>query len=252
MHLDWWTLALQTVNFLVLVWLLWRFLYRPVRQVLEKRKRLADAAVREAEASAQAADSERARLEVERATLADERQAMLKEMHDERERERTEIRQAAEREAAAIAAEARAALADEREAAVAASRNEVIALATDVAATLLRQADDEGLYDVTLDRIDRHLADLKAEDRKSLLDDLSRNGHKVQVLTAVPLDADAQRRWRERLGSHLGDGAVMAFDTDAALVGGAELHFPHARLCFSWADRLEKAKQLLAGHDNAS
>ena len=30
MHIDWWTIALQTVNFVILVWLLQRFLYRPV------------------------------------------------------------------------------------------------------------------------------------------------------------------------------------------------------------------------------
>jgi F-type H+-transporting ATPase subunit b len=31
MHLDPWTLALQTINVLVLVWLLAHFLFRPVR-----------------------------------------------------------------------------------------------------------------------------------------------------------------------------------------------------------------------------
>ena len=30
MHIDWWTLALQTVNVLVLIWLLARFFFRPV------------------------------------------------------------------------------------------------------------------------------------------------------------------------------------------------------------------------------
>ena len=41
MQIDWWTLALQTINFLVLVWLLTHFLYRPVRQVIAERKALA-------------------------------------------------------------------------------------------------------------------------------------------------------------------------------------------------------------------
>ena len=30
MQLDWWTIGLQTVNFTVLIWLLNRFLYKPV------------------------------------------------------------------------------------------------------------------------------------------------------------------------------------------------------------------------------
>ena len=44
MQIDWWTFALQTINFVVLVWLLWRVLYKPVREVIEKRKALAESA----------------------------------------------------------------------------------------------------------------------------------------------------------------------------------------------------------------
>ncbi|MFY9876825.1 MAG: ATPase, partial [Rhodomicrobium sp.] len=38
MHLDWWTIALQTINFAILVWLLNRFLYKPVLRVIDARK----------------------------------------------------------------------------------------------------------------------------------------------------------------------------------------------------------------------
>ncbi len=252
MQLDWWTLALQTVNFLVLVWLLWKFLYRPVRRVIEERRNLTDAAMREAEERAQAAVDERRKLEAERAALAEERQAMLKRMHDDLQRERAAIRQEAEREAEAIAAEGRAALAEERTAAIAASRDEVIGLATDIAATLLRHTGEHGDDAATLDRIDAHLASLGAEAQAELLDDLSRNGRRVRIVTATPLGIETQQQWQARLAPHLGDGAALEFDTDEALVGGAELHFPHARLRFSLADQLEKAKELLRGRDNAS
>ena len=51
MRIDWSTLALQTVNVLVLVWLLARFLFRPVMAIIAERriaaeKLLADAAQR--------------------------------------------------------------------------------------------------------------------------------------------------------------------------------------------------------------
>ncbi len=38
MELNWSTLLLEIVNFLVLVWILKRFLYRPVLQVIEERR----------------------------------------------------------------------------------------------------------------------------------------------------------------------------------------------------------------------
>jgi len=38
MQLDWSTLALEILNFLVLVWLLQRFLYRPILKVVTARQ----------------------------------------------------------------------------------------------------------------------------------------------------------------------------------------------------------------------
>jgi hypothetical protein len=38
MHFDWSTLALQTVNFAILVWLMHRFLYRPVLRLIDARR----------------------------------------------------------------------------------------------------------------------------------------------------------------------------------------------------------------------
>ena len=58
MQIDWWTLALQTVNALVLVWLLARFLFRPVAKIVAERQKaaaalMADAAKAKADALAQ-------------------------------------------------------------------------------------------------------------------------------------------------------------------------------------------------------
>jgi F-type H+-transporting ATPase subunit b len=49
MRIDWWTLALQTANVLILIWLLGRFLFRPVADIVARRqdeanKLIADAA----------------------------------------------------------------------------------------------------------------------------------------------------------------------------------------------------------------
>ncbi len=60
MHFDWSTFALQTVNFAILVWLLHRFLYRPVLRLVDARraeieKQYAEARAVEAEAKAKAA-----------------------------------------------------------------------------------------------------------------------------------------------------------------------------------------------------
>ena len=66
MHIDWWTLALQTVNVLVLIWILGRFFFRPVVDIVAKRqaeanKLLADAAAARQQAADARADADKAR-----------------------------------------------------------------------------------------------------------------------------------------------------------------------------------------------
>ena len=49
MELNWTTVVLEIINFLVLVWILKRFLYRPVLQVIEQRRQRIDATLLEAQ-----------------------------------------------------------------------------------------------------------------------------------------------------------------------------------------------------------
>ena len=56
MLIDWFTVGAQVVNFLVLVWLLKRFLYKPVLQAIDAReKQVASQLAKAAEERAQAA-----------------------------------------------------------------------------------------------------------------------------------------------------------------------------------------------------
>ena len=48
MELNWSTFLLEIINFLVLVWILKRFLYRPVLSVLDKRRKSIEESLNEA------------------------------------------------------------------------------------------------------------------------------------------------------------------------------------------------------------
>ena len=54
MTIDWWTLALQTVNFLVLVWILARFFFRPMSAIVARRQAEAAKALADADAARRA------------------------------------------------------------------------------------------------------------------------------------------------------------------------------------------------------
>jgi F-type H+-transporting ATPase subunit b len=252
MQIDWWTLAIQAVNFLILVWLLWRFLFRPVKAVVEKRRQLTEQAFADAETRGQEVDLARQGVEADRSTLAQEHQDMLKTLHEELEVERREILQQAKREADKLLDAARATLAEERQAALQEVQGQVAALAVELAGNLLGQASTDGAAGVFLTHLDRQLTALPADDLERLRKDLEADGARLTVVTAAPLTPQEREEWEHHLGSRLGLVDKMDFATDAEILGGAELRFPHAVLKFTWADQLNRAEELLRSDDAAS
>lgn len=249
MQIDWWTLALQAVNFLILVWLLRRFLYRPVKDVIEKRKQLAEQAFAEAAAKQQDADTEKQGLRQDRAQLAQERQDLLKQLHEAMEAERMTVLVQARKDADQLLADARAAIDAERTTALAELRGQVADLATDMAADLMAKAGAGVPVDAFIDRLNEQLQALPTDERERLKKDLEIDSGVITVVTAAPLAPPEQARWTERLNGALGCTCKTDFQTDPDIIGGAELHFPHAVLTFTYADLLAKARDLVAKND---
>ena len=73
MHIDWWTLGLQAVNALVLIWLLAHFLYRPVVNAIAARQKAAGQLLTDAQAAKAAAEAERQKAAAETAGLVEHR-----------------------------------------------------------------------------------------------------------------------------------------------------------------------------------
>jgi len=251
MQFDWWTLALQGVNFLLLVWLLERFLYRPVKDVIARRKVLAENAFAEANDAKSAAESERHRLSAEREKVADERQAMLARLHAEIEADRKAMVEKTAAEGEKLLSAAKAAIAEERKAVLKEMEKEISALATAMAATLLGRLRADVSQDVFLDQLKTRLAALSGEERERLARELARDGAGLTVVTATPLSAEEEARWRATLSDAFGASGRKEFVTDPAIIGGSELRFPHTRLRESWASKLETVQTGLTRDDVA-
>ncbi|MGD8809195.1 MAG: F0F1 ATP synthase subunit B [Gammaproteobacteria bacterium] len=249
MHIEWWTLALQAINFLVLVWLLWRFLYRPVREVIEKRRALSEEAFAEAAAKEAEVDALKKRVEEERTAMAQERQEMLKKLHEDSAAERDKLLAQSHEDANKLVDEARESIARERKAALKDLQEQVGQLAVELASRLLGQIDASALGDAFLEKLEERLTRMSDDDRDELGKDLDGAQARLAVVTATPLPAAEQDRWRKRLAAQVGRDDKIVFETDPEIVGGAELRFPHTTLTFSWADQLRKARKVLQGDD---
>jgi F-type H+-transporting ATPase subunit b len=235
MRIDWSTLALQTVNVLVLVWLLARFLFRPVMAIIAERriaaeKLLADAATTRAQAEAYTAEA-RHRLE----GVAAKAEHMLTEARALAETERARLLQQAADAATHAQIEAKAGIENDRVAMEHTLRQQACDLAMVIAHRLLRRLPVKTATAALLESLTSAVDDLPDEQRR----DLAAVGP-LDIVTATPLDDAQQMACRDMMCQALGRTSTLVFRTDPALIAGVELHTPGMLVRNSWQADLER------------
>ncbi len=143
MRIDWATLALQAVNLAILIWILRRFLFRPIADIVQRRRAEAGALTADAAAQKAKAETLRAEAEAETLALAAKRAAALAAVAKDVEDQRRTLIDAAHAEAAALVADGRDAARRARDEEQAEISREAGALALDIAEKLLARLPDE-------------------------------------------------------------------------------------------------------------
>lgn len=238
MELTWSTFALEILNFLVLVWILKRFLYKPVLDVVARRragieKQLADAAALEADAQALRARYQ-GRVEEWNAERQKALEALNREVEAERGKRLAALEEVLERE------RKKAEAAAERGRADAAARLERTALeqGASFAAKLLSTAAGP--------ETERRLAALAIDALGALppgrAAELTAGGgeppDRITVASAYPLDAAECGRLRAALAKLLGGEPSFEFVEDASLVAGLAVTVGPWRLGLNVRDEL--------------
>lgn len=235
MRFDLTTLALQTINLLVLLWLLRRFLFRPVVEVIARRKAaaetlLADAAAARAQAAQEADTAQR-----DRSGIAGERIRVMAEAHVAAEAERAAVLAAAKAEAEQTRAAMLADLAQQRRAMQTALTGEAAHLAVGIAARLLGRVAAPAIDLALLQSTEARLRALSDAERAAL----APPDATLTVATATPLDAPGAAAWTEMLRRVLPTVAPPRFADDRSLIGGVELRGPNGRLRNNWRADLD-------------
>lgn len=248
MRFDWTTLVLQTINFSILVWLLHRFLYRPVLAVIAARKADIERQYDRARTIREEGDARLAALEHERAGIGAERTAALDAAGADIERRARAQRERAESEARALLESARRDLAREREEALAEARNLALDLGVEFARKLLSQVPAEIRAEAWLEHLERCLDAMPGPEREALVGAPGGN-RAVRIVTASPLPPASEQAWRARLAACWNIPVEMAFEAEPRLIAGVELHFAGALLSFSWRSLLATARAEICGGD---
>ncbi|MFG7076557.1 F0F1 ATP synthase subunit B [Burkholderia pseudomallei] len=247
MRIDWSTLALQTVNVVVLVWLLSRFLFRPVSDIIAKRQAAARKLIDDASRERDAAHAERERARAERASLAAARDDALKDALAQAAAERGRLIAAPRPDAQALRDAARAqADADAVQRAKALDAR-ATRLAIDIAAKLLARLPDSARVAGFVDGVAASLARLPADVRASLADEDAQ----VRLVAPRALTAQEAAACRAAFAASVGRPLEPDVRVDPALIAGLELESKYANVRNSLRQDLATIEAALLNEDDA-
>src|SRR6185312_11044708 len=102
MLIDWFTVGAQALNFLILVWLMKRFLYKPILHAIDEREKRIATELADADAKKAEAQKERDEFQQKNEQLDQERTEMRGRMKDEVKAERQQLLDEARNAAAAL------------------------------------------------------------------------------------------------------------------------------------------------------
>lgn len=220
MELSGSTFVLEIINFLVLLWLLQRFFYKPLQAVIARRRAGIEQQVADAEAMQhQARDLQSQyenRLSHWEAERQSAREALQQEIDRERARQQADLRQMLEQERQKAEVSQQRQLLErqlhlERQALQQGSR---------FAARLLEQCVGPELEARLLDMLLDALPQLPAEQQQSLREREAEHSQPVEVISAYPLSEEARSRLQQGLNQLLGKPGECRFRQDPSLLAG--------------------------------
>lgn len=236
MTINWWSLGLQAVNVLILVFALDRLFWRPVVAVIAARKAQAKALMDDAAAKAAEAKAAVDEVATTRAGFAAERDAILADARAEAEAARTEALSSARAEVATLRKAAEDAVAKSASAAQKAQSDKAVALAIDIAKRLAGRLSgpevDAAFQKWLIDSITALPDDTRAQ--------ILRSEGVLELTTAARLSADKRKRLVDKIAKALGGAPEISFQVDPTLIEGYELHGAHLSLDNSWRADLAK------------
>jgi F-type H+-transporting ATPase subunit b len=238
MLLDWFTIGAQVLNFLILVWLMKHFLYKPILNAIDAREKLIAKELADADAKKSEAQKERDEFQRKNEEFDQQRAALLTKATDEAKAERLRLLEEARKAADALSAKRQESLVNDahnlNQAISRLTQKEVFAITrkalTDLATTSL----EERMGEV----FDRRLRELNGQAKNVLGEALKKNSEPALIRSTFELPAAQRAAIQNALNETFSAEIHLRFETSPDLVSGIELSANGQKVGWTIADYL--------------
>ena len=223
MLIDWFTIGAQALNFIILVWLLKRFLYKPILNAVDAREERIAAELADADAKKAEAQKERDAFQQKNEQFDQQRAAIMSKATDEAKAERQRLLDEARKVADALGAKRAETLRSDahslNEAIRRRTQQEVFAIARKALADLATTSLEERMGEV----FTRRLSAMDGKVKEGLAEALKTASEPALIRSAFDLPAEQRAAIQKALNETLSAEVRVRFETAPDPVSGIEL-----------------------------
>ncbi|MBW1988627.1 MAG: F0F1 ATP synthase subunit B [Deltaproteobacteria bacterium] len=238
MLIDWFTVAAQIVNFLILVALLKHFLYNRIVAAMDKRKQSIAGRMEEAEKKKKEAEEEKRKFERKNRELEQAKESLIAQARQEAEQEKRKLLKNAKKEVDQKRERWTQSLQNEQQNFLASLTDLARSMVPDMARAVIADLADKQLEQQAVERFAAQLENLDAERRDAFARAAAADENQVVAKTAFDLSEESKDRLKKAVADHLAREAEVEFETIPSLVLGIELSARGQKIAWSATDYL--------------
>ncbi len=246
MLIDWFTVAAQAVNFLILVWLLKHFLYGPILDAIEKRKKGIEDQLQAAEDKLKEAEAEKDKYESEQQLLQEKRDQLMADAARKADERRKKLFASARQAAEQMRASFQQAIREEQRALRNTLAQQVQTEVFAISRQALKDLASAELEDAVVQHFLDRLRQLDEKEKQQVALALEKAEGKLRVTTAFELPAQQRKQLLSTLGKMTPQPIHPRFTTAPDQVGGMALTAGGYKLAWSIDEYLGELQRKLS------
>lgn len=243
MKINWFTVIAQAINFVVLVWLLKRFLYKPILEAIDAREKNIASQLKEAEDKKAAAEKEQDEFRKKNEDFERLKKTLMDKVVADNNTERDKLMEGVKKDAGILRANLEKDVQNKQE-----SQNEEIAQKTtqevfSITRKALTDMASVSLEEQSVNTFIRRLNESKDEEKKEFIDAFSSNTNTILIRSAFDLQPKQQEELSRAVDKVLDNKANLQFKTTPELISGIELTTNGYKLAWSFSEYLHSLEQ---------
>jgi F-type H+-transporting ATPase subunit b len=243
MKINWFTVIAQVINFLVLVWLLKKFLYKPILNAIDEREKKIAAQIKDADNKKVAAIKEQDDFKKKNEDFDQQKKVLMDKVVADTNAEKDKLLEAAKNDANTLRSNLEKSAKENQQ-----NQNIEIAQKTqkqvfDITRKALTDIASISLEEQSANTFIKRLNESKDVEKKQFIDAFKSNANAILVRSAFDLPIKQQDEISVAVDTILGTKTQLQFKTTPELISGIELTTNGYKLSWSFSEYLNSLEK---------